>query len=466
MNILLVNPVRNLSRAPNLPLGYLAAVLEKAGHQVRVADRSMRGLSEARLHAIALGQRWDVVGIQIYSFGYDEARHLARAVRARWPGTKILVGGRHVTALPEETLLEEPAFDAALVSEAEGSICAYVEALKEGPDALSRVPNLVYRGGPGGELHRGPALPYPPLDDLPQPAWSHIAPNLYPTAPQGGVARRAPIAPMITSRGCPYRCRFCASGLQGHTIRFRDPARVVDEMAMLVERFGVREVQILDDNFTLRRAHAEAILAGVLARGLDLALSLPNGVRLDRLDPELIQLFERAGGYSMTVGIDSGSQRVLDAMDRAVSLEEMEARIHMVKAHSRLRLTGNFILGLPGETREDLAATLRFAMELPLDRAYFAMYLPLPGSALFEELRGEGKLAGLEYHDLSEKARRVAYSPDGIPPEELRRWLIRAYAGFYLRPRVLHGLVGEVRSAEHLRALFGRVLGRLRGVED
>lgn len=466
MNILLVNPVRNLSRAPNLPIGYLAAALEGAGHQVQVADRAMRGLSKARLHEIALGQPWDVVGIQVYSCGYEEARCLARAVRARWPETKILVGGRHVTALPEETLRDEAAFDAALVSEAEASVPIYLEALAAGPDALAGVPNLVYRAGPGGDLRRGPSLPYPPLDDLPRPAWEHIAPSLYPTAPQGSVARRSPIAPLITSRGCPYLCRFCASGLQGHTIRYREPGHVVDEMEMLVERYGVREIQILDDNFTLRRAHAEAILEGVIARGLDLALSLPNGVRLDRLDPELVHLFERAGGYSMTVGIDSGSQRILDAMERAVSLEEMEASVRMVKAQSGLRLTGNFILGLPGETREDLAATLRFATRLPLDRAYFAMYLPLPGSALFNELRAQGRLESLDYQDLSEKARRIAYSPDGIPPQELRRWLVKAYAGFYLRPRVLLGLAGEIRSTEHLRALLDRTFGRLRGAAD
>lgn len=466
MRVLLVNPDLALVRSPNLPLGYLAAALEAAGHEVRLADVSQKGFSRARLLRVATSGEANLVAIQVYSCGWDAARAIARAVKAAGHRTRVVVGGRHVSALPEEVLAEEPAVDFALTSECEETLPQLARALEGEGDGLALVPNL-YRRDPGGGIVRGPAAPLPDLDRLPFPAWDRIAPALYPPAPQGGVVKAFPVAPLITSRGCPYRCRFCASGVGNdpeRPVRFRSPESVADEVGLLVRRHGVAEIQILDDNFTLRRSHAEGVCETLLRRGLRVALSLPNGVRLDRLDEDLVRLMERAGCYSVTVGIDSGSQRVLDLMDRRVTLEMMEERIRMIKAHSRIRVTGNFILGLPGETVDDIRRTIEFSRRIPLDRAYFALYLPLPGSPLFEELRAAGRLDRFRYADLTPGARAVPFTPDGMTARELRGWLVRAYLSFYLRPRVLAGVLGEVRGIDHACFLAGKVGSRLFGL--
>jgi anaerobic magnesium-protoporphyrin IX monomethyl ester cyclase len=465
MRVLLVNPDISLVRAPNLPLGYLAAALEAAGHEVRLADIAFKGWDRDRVTRVATGEAWDLVGIQVYSCGWEAAKSLAQAIKARRPSARVVVGGRHASALPEEVLAEEPAVDFVLASESERSLPALAAALADGADGIADVPELYRRDGAG--VVRGPCAVPTPLDDLPLPAWHHIAPSLYPAAPQGGFVKALPIAPLITSRGCPYRCRFCASGVgtSGRAVRYRSPGAVADEAALLVRDHGIRELQILDDNFTLKRAHAEGVCEALLSRGLGLALSLPNGVRLDKLDAELVRLLERTGCYSLTVGVDSGSQRVLDSMDRQVTLEGMRTGIRLIKEHSRIRVTGNFILGLPGETLADIGRTIRYARTVGLDRAYFAVYLPLPGSPLFDELRAAGALEGMRYDHLTPAARAIPFTPEGVSEKQLRRALWRAYAEFYLRPSILWHLAREVRSVEHARFLAGKVAGRLVGRE-
>jgi radical SAM superfamily enzyme YgiQ (UPF0313 family) len=282
----------------------------------------------------------------------------------------------------------------------------------------------------------------------------------------GGFVKALPTAPIITSRGCPFKCKYCAASLSGGTIRFRSPESVVDEMAYLVKEHGVREIHLLDDNFTLHRNHALAVCDGILRRGLKLALALPNGVRIDTLDVELIGILQRAGCYSLTLGIDSGSQRILDAMNRQISLEEMETRIRMIKATSSIRITGNFILGFPTETADDIQKTIAFARRVPLDRAYFAFFLPLPGSELFNTLREAGRLDALDYRLLSERARTPAFVPSTFTKGQLRRMLLKAYLRFYGRSGILMRLLGEIQGPNHLLGLAQRAFARLVGVKN
>jgi radical SAM superfamily enzyme YgiQ (UPF0313 family) len=466
MRVLLVNPDVSLVRAPNLPLGLLAASLEAAGHEVHVADVAFKGWNRARVIQVATSGQWDLVGIQVYSCGWEAARAVAQAVKAADPRVRVVVGGRHVSALPLEVLAQESAVDFALASECEGTLPALAASLRDDPNASPDVPELYRRTADG--IARGPCAVVSDLDDLPLPAWRHIAPSLYPAAPQGGFVAALPVAPIITSRGCPYSCRFCASGVGGgptRTVRYRSPDNVAEEVALLVRDHGIRELQILDDNFTLKRSHAVGVCEALLSRDLRLALSLPNGVRLDKLDADLVRLLERTGCYSLTVGVDSGSQRVLDSMDRRVTLEEMEAGVRLIKENSNIRVTGNFILGLPGETLEDIGKTITYAKRIGLGRAYFAVYLPLPGSPLFDELRAAGVLEGLRYDQLTPAARAIPFTPDGVSEQQLRRALWRAYAEFYLRPSILWGLAREIQSVEHARFLARKVASRLVGRE-
>jgi radical SAM superfamily enzyme YgiQ (UPF0313 family) len=153
-------------------------------------------------------------------------------------------------------------------------------------------------------------------------------------------------------------------------------------------------------------------------------------------------------------------------MDKRESLGEMEERVRLIKRVTRMRVTGNFILGLPGETMDDINRTIAFARRIPIDRAFFTLYLPLPGSPLFDELRAAGRLAGLRYRDLRPGTRAAPYLPDGIAPGGLRRALWRAYVSFYARPAILASMLREVRSPAHATYLTEKLFMCLIGRES
>lgn len=466
--ILLVSAERTATRSPNLGLGYLAAVARRSGWEVTVFDAAQNGCGTKQLVETIGRHSWDLIGFQAYSSGYPITRAAARIAARMHPGTPVLLGGRHASPLAEEALSEEPSFTWAVVSEGElcvSALTSALDALPEGgipaDDVLAGIPNLVRRVGDG--FARGPSRNPEVLDDLPMPAWDLIGPSRYPDSPIGAFVDALPVVPIITSRGCPCRCGFCGAHLAGTKIRLRSPEAVVDEMEYLHKRHGVREIQILDDNFNWHRSHAEGVCEQILRRNLKIFISFPNGLRLDHLDADLVRLFERTGCRSATIGIESGSQKTLDRMNRRITKEKMEHLLHEIKANSRIRLTGNFIIGVPGETRDDIEQTIRYAASLPIDRASFMVYLPLPGTSFFDELKAAGKLTSMDYGMLSPNEGGIPFTPDGMTQAEVRRFLFRCYAKFYLRPSIARGLLHEVHSPSQIAFLAGKTIGRLAG---
>jgi len=462
--ILLVNVERTATRSPNLGLGYLASVIRRQGWDVRLFDAAQKGAGTTALLSALREGPWDIIGFQAYSSGYPITRAAARIARKLNPDTPILLGGRHASPLAEEALGEEEAFTWAVVSEGELSLqelAAHAGAGSIPDEILATIPNLVRRT-PAGFM-RGPSRNPENLDDLPLPAWDLIGPEHYPDSPIGAFVDALPVVPIITSRGCPCRCGFCGAHLAGTKIRLRSPEAVVDEMEYLHKRHGVREIQILDDNFNWHRSHAEGVCEQILKRDLKIFISFPNGLRLDHLDADLVRLFERTGCRSATIGIESGSQKTLDRMNRRITKEKMEHLLREIKANSSIRLTGNFIIGVPGETAADIEQTIEYAASLPIDRASFMVYLPLPGTDFFNELKAAGKLSSMDYGHLSPNEGVVPFVPDGMTPSDIRRFLFRCYARFYGRPAILKGLLHEVHSPGQLGFLLGKTLGRLSG---
>ncbi len=462
--VLLINAERTATRSPNLGLGYLASVMRRAGCEVHLFDAAQRGCGNTALIQSLKSGPWDLIGFQAYSSGYPITRAAARVAAMFNPDTPIILGGRHASPLAEEALGEEPAFTWAAASEGELCVEALANVIGNGPisdTVLATIPNLVRRTANG--FARGPANNPEDLDSLPMPAWDLIGPARYPDSPIGAFVDALPVVPLITSRGCPCRCGFCGAHLVGTKIRLRSPELVVDEMEYLHKRHGVREIQILDDNFNWHRSHAEGVCEQILKRNLKIFISFPNGLRLDHLDADLVRLFERTGCRSATIGIESGSQKTLDHMNRRITKEKMESLLHEIKANSKIRLTGNFIIGVPGETPDDIEQTIKYAASLPIDRASFMVYLPLPGTSFFDDLKAEGKLTSMDYGQLSPNEGGIPYVPDGMTAAQIRTYLMRCYAHFYGRPNIIKGLFREIHSPGQLGFLVGKTLGRLGG---
>jgi radical SAM superfamily enzyme YgiQ (UPF0313 family) len=434
MNVLLIKP-GNLSDhiQPSLALGYLAAQVRK-DHRVRIVDLMKEDGSPGGLAALLADFHPGLVGIQCYSMDLPRVETLLRVVKAHDPAVWTIIGGAHPTAAPARCLEH---FGAALLDfvfsgEAERGFPMLLAALEEGQGRFDDIPGLGWRDNGAIRLNQPEYIE--DLDALGMPAWDLIAPERYPFSPHGVVCMNQPVAPVMATRGCPYRCTFCSTA--GQPFRKRSAELFLAEVQLLREKHGIREFHMVDDNFTMDMDFARELLEGLIRLDFKASWSTPNGVRLERLDREIIELMKRAGFYSIAVGIESGSDRVRKLIRKGSTTDEVRRKINMVREAGGIEITGFFMLGIPGETREDIEATLRFSRELPLHRAAFHSFLPLPGTTIWQEMEESGEI---DKADLADRCFfwAGAYVPRGMTRGELRRLHRKAFLRFYLRPRIL-----------------------------
>ena len=210
---------------------------------------------------------------------------------------------------------------------------------------------------------------------------------------------------------------------------------MVDEIEMLLSDYGVREIFISDDNFNLKTSHAVAFCEEILRRGLKFHWACPNGVRVDLLSRELLELMKRAGCHLIGLGIESGNQEILDRAKKNLDLSVVREACGEID-RAGITAVGFFVLGLPRETLRTLEQTLELSRSLPLKRAWFSILAPYPGSEIFQEyIRGED-LGKLEWEHIDVVGKHVAQL-SSVPPETLDRYQKKAAWAFYRRPRIM-----------------------------
>ncbi len=366
------------------------------------------------------------------------------------PKTLTVLGGPHPTAVPQETMeFLGPSLDFAFSGEAEIGFPLFLEELgKERPN-FGEVPGLVWRQN--GSTHVNPKMEVQELDSLGIPAWDLIRPDLYPEAQHGAYYKRYPIAPIMATRGCPYLCTFCGSA--GTKLRRRSVDHVLGEIKLLYHDYGIREFHLIDDNFTLDKKYARDFFSRIIAEKLDISMATPNGIRLDRVDPDLLKLMKRAGVYLISVGIESGSDRVLTLMKKSLTVEKIRTNLKMVRA-AGMEVAGFFILGYPGETRAEMEQTIRFSRQLDLTRANFFTYLPLPGTESHRQIEAQGELDKVDWRRFY--FMNAAYVPEGTTRKELKSLQRKAFLLFYLRPHIFFKNLLGIRSRRHFQFLLKR----------
>jgi len=448
VRVLLVYPTPSRSGGaamiPKLGLGYLASALRAAGHHVGLLDREQIGVTE-EVAARVLAEPWDLAGFQVFNNGLRSFRQDIATLKRHRPGTRTLAGGPLASGLPDWLLARHADLDFVLRGEAEESLVALVRALESGGD-LAGIPGLVFREGQG--IRQGPPPRAPDLDRLAVPAWDLMPPSAYPMAPVGGLARAFPVAPIIASRGCAFACPYCAARvIHGRGMRFRSPAGVLAEMEELVRKWGAREIQVLDDCFGYDRGQADELMTSYARMSWKVPLSFPNGMRLDQVDEDLMRRMEAAGVHTITFGIDFGSDRMLKRMNRRMTVADIRRNLAMIRRTTGIRLTGNFILGHFQDTVEGMEETIRLARELPLDRAHFSAYVPIPGTPDWNRLGGLEALGTLGLEDMDFYSFGLPH-PD-IPREVLVGLKRKAYLEFYMQPQRLLRLMLDVRRPQN-----------------
>lgn len=448
MHVLLVTPVNpaTYQSIPDLGLGYLAAWLRRAGHSVEIVDCVHRRWDHARLLAHVQRTRPDGVGFKAFYTDIASVEESCRRIKAADPRIVTVVGGPHPSCVSgEEALRTFPTCDYAFRGEAEVGLPRLVDALPApGEATLAGVPGLVWRDG-AGRVHQNDGQWTEELDAV-MPAWDLLRPERYAFS-DTFYSRNDRVAPVIATRGCPLPCTFCAAHqTAGKDIRTRSVDSVLAEIDYLQREHGIQEISFIDDFFTGHKRFVRELCREVIARGMRFDWAC-WGVRLSSLDEELVQLMEQAGCYAFSVGVESGSPRILRHMAKHLTVETIEKKPRLVQEHSRIRVGGLFIIGYPEETAEDVLQTIEFARRIPLFMATFYPFNPLPGTPIYEEMRASGALPA-EPDWAAYGPEGFAYSPPAIPPEQLRRLYRRAWWRFYSRPDRVRWIAREALLRE------------------
>jgi radical SAM superfamily enzyme YgiQ (UPF0313 family) len=234
-------------------------------------------------------------------------------------------------------------------------------------------------------------------------------------------------------------------------VRYRNISDVIEEIKYLKDRFGIKEIMIQDDNFTFRKKVVQEFCIKV--RHLNINWNCLNGIRLDCIDDEIAYIMKDSGCYAVAVGIESGSQKILDDMNKKLKIETIIDKINILAKH-KIKITGQFIIGYPTERREDILKTIEFAKRLPIERGAFSNFVPLPGSEIYFKIKKD-PMNNFELNEMSYYRVKYSFTPY-VSRANLDFLLKKAIWDFHLRPLILFKILKSVSSFSNLCYLLKR----------
>jgi len=337
--------------------------------------------------------------------------------------------------------MEDAPVDFILRGEAEESFVDLLNHLRS-EQPVDEVDGLVWRDGDG--LRANPKTSFiHDLDSLPFPAHDLLDPEKYfkLALPMGYTFLSPRNVPLVTSRGCPCHCTFCSStNLWGARYRTRSPENVLKELDWLVDRFKIRELKVQDDNLTMNRKRAEQIFQAMIERPYKLNWNTPNGIAVWTLDYDLLKMMKESGCYEITMAIESGDQEVLSNIIKKPLKLNKAREVNRIAREVGISPLSYFIIGLPGETRQQIMNTINFTRELKLDGAGLFIYNPLPGSELYQECLKRGYITEDSFFETGNQYFSSVIDSDEWTAKELEsliRWeYIRYYLGIIYDPYV------------------------------
>ena len=457
MKILLINPITsNISlSSPDLGLGYLAGALKRENHQVDILDCVNLKLTFEKFENYIAAIDVDVIGFRVFSTDLISVKKSLQIVKNKLPDVKIILGGAHPSAFPEQSLQYFEEADFAIRGEAEKGLKDLIMNFSH-PDLIRKdqIPGLIWREN--GIIKCNPPLFTEDLDSLGSPDWNLINPCNYPFQTSYFTKSKI-VAPLIMTRGCPYLCTFCSCrSVTGHKIRSHSVSYIIDQIKFLQSNFGIKEVCFIDDNFLALKNLASELCKQIIRQKIDIKWSC-FGIRLDLVDEQVLGLMEKSGCYLLTVGIESGSQRILDHMKKKLTLDLIEEKLKLINTKTSIKVIGNFILGYPLENEDDIYKTIKLAKNLPLYGANFFPFHPTPGTEIFDELTARKGMEVTDWKTMGQD--RKPYIPESISRKKFTWLFFLAFINFYLRPRIIFNVLMATRSLEKIKYIFYRIIG-------
>jgi anaerobic magnesium-protoporphyrin IX monomethyl ester cyclase len=427
---------------PSLGLLSLAGVLRQEGFPVKILESASLGLSLPLTVDYVLQENPKYLGLTCTTASVDNAARIARAVKQKTPGIRVLVGGSHITALPAATFKRYPEFDFGVLGEGEAALGELLKAVEGGMD-LPLVESAVFREG--GKVRVNPRRKLiENLDELPFPAYDLLPSFPHAYRPPFLNYLKGPTASLTSSRGCPQTCTFCDRSVFGNRYRYFSEEYLLELIFLLRRRYGIQHLIFADDQFAASRPRLIRLCEKLARAGPKIRWNCD--ARTDSVDPDQLKLMKRAGCWMISYGIESGSQQILDQIQKGITLDRVEQTLRWTR-EAGIRAKGLFMVGYPQETEETLDQTLSFIRRAPLDEINLSFLTPYPGTEIYRQIRGSPEFDE-DWGRMN--ALHCLFKPRALSRERLEKAYGRIIRRFYLRPGITRSYLGHLfRSPEN-----------------
>jgi anaerobic magnesium-protoporphyrin IX monomethyl ester cyclase len=430
-----------------LGLGYLAAYLKREQHEVYIYEPEIYNAGQKEIIDYLTEKKVDIVGLSCATANFYGAVRIAELVKDKL-NIPVILGGVHASSLPTETLINYLCFDFVIIGEGEETMEELLRFMAAGRTDFQMIRGLCFKKD--GQVICTEPRPYiENLDFLPYPARELV--NLDNYRPQVHLDRGKRSATMITSRGCPGRCVFCASfKTLGYRFRAHSAEYVLGEIDHLINHYGIKHIIFVDDTFTIDRQRVIDICRGVKERNYK--IDWYCFARVNTVDEELLKIMKEAGCFSLLFGIESGNQQILNNIHKGITLDQARRASAMANKLG-FKVVSSFIFGNPGETKETIMQTINFAKELNPTIASFNRLIPYPGTDVYEKFYKEIYADGnANWSYFIPKGIVPLAKLDGLKEEEIQEYSNKAFLAFYLRPSQLWRLLVSVRTWGEFKA--------------
>ncbi len=423
------------------PLGlmYLSSALKENGHEVELID----GYFHNREDIIDRLKQFepDLVGIQATAPFWFRVKDISKQIKYILD-VPIVVGGSHIRYAGGEIIGQSEHIDYGIVGDGEPAIVQLCEVLK-GQKKPEDVDGLFWKEEDNVQ-HAKNKTSEADLHELPFPDREEF--DLYRYRPS--LHRELPVTSLITARGCKMGCLFCHAAADRY--RTRKISDIISEMKEIEEQ-GIREVLFYDQTMGADRERLIKLCEEIIEQDFDFWLQ--GNLRIDEVDTEVIRKMKEAGFWKVCIGIESGVQKSLNKLNKNIDVDKIKKAVEIVDSFD-IQISGTFILGIPGETKEEARKTIEFAKELPIDFVKFFPFTPFPGSPIYENPEN-GKIKD---DPLLLCQNRINFVPETMTEEELRQLIKNGTKEFYSRPGYILRRIKKIRTFEDIKQ---NILGAL-----
>ncbi len=433
VDIILINPPIRLSqwelklgsKLPPMGLASLASYLRDQDISVKILDASNFGLNIDSVLDYIRSHSPAYVGVTATTSVISFAAQLADEIKKHFPHIITIVGGPHISALPEETIERFPSFNLGVYGEGEKTLFEIINRGK----IDNTIQGIVFKDN-GMVTKTAPREYIKNLDDIPFPAYDLLPnfPDFYRPSPNNYSC--LPVAPVISSRGCPYSCTFCSQCVFGHKLRTFSVDYLVSLIKYLQDRYKMKEICFFDDIFLLNKRRLYEFIDKIEKNKLDILWSCEG--RIDQFDEQMFRDMKKAGCWQISFGVESASQTVLDYFNKRVNVEQISQTLISTKK-AKIRSRAYLIIGSPPETIQTLEETKKLILNAPLSDIEINFFTPMPGSAAYQNIMGATRF--VDFKKINQFL--ISYIPPNLSDEMLTDFMNHLYKSFYVHPKRL-----------------------------